>query len=170
MVQRRDRGQLERLRPAEAPSTRSWTSSTLLNNWYIRRSRRRFWKLGRRQRTRREAYATLHARAAAALPRAPAPFMPFITDDIWRNLRRRRRRPESIHLARLARVRRRLPRRATLEREDGGHRARRVHGPRPCATSTTSRSASPWPPCTSSRATPRSAPSSWRWRRSSATS
>jgi isoleucyl-tRNA synthetase len=68
----------------------------LLTNWYIRRSRRRFWKSGE-DRDKREAYATLHA-ALLKLCLVASPFMPFLTEEIWRNLRPEGS-PDSIHLA-----------------------------------------------------------------------
>jgi len=68
----------------------------LLTNWYIRRSRRRFWKSGD-DRDKREAYATLRA-ALLKLTLVAAPFMPFLTEEIWSNLRPEGA-PDSIHLA-----------------------------------------------------------------------
>jgi isoleucyl-tRNA synthetase len=68
----------------------------LLNNWYIRRSRRRFWK-SENDEDKLEAYATLHD-ALKTLITVAAPFMPFITDAIWQNLRSEGD-AESVHLA-----------------------------------------------------------------------
>jgi isoleucyl-tRNA synthetase len=68
----------------------------LLNNWYIRRSRRRFWKSENDQ-DKLEAYATLHD-VLKTLITVAAPFMPFITDAIWQNLRSEGD-AESVHLA-----------------------------------------------------------------------
>jgi isoleucyl-tRNA synthetase len=68
----------------------------LLTNWYIRRSRRRFWKSGE-DRDKREAYAALQA-ALLKLCLVACPFMPFLTEEIWRNLRPEGS-PDSIHLA-----------------------------------------------------------------------
>ncbi len=67
-----------------------------LNNWYIRRSRRRFWRSGE-DADKSDAYATLN-RVLTRLSLAAAPIVPFITDEIWRNLRRGSG-PESVHLA-----------------------------------------------------------------------
>ena len=70
-----------------------------LNNWYIRRSRRRFWKStkeGSGDRDKIEAYATLRG-ALITLVKVAAPFMPFITDEIYRNLKAENN-PESVHL------------------------------------------------------------------------
>ncbi|MCL2069598.1 MAG: isoleucine--tRNA ligase [Treponema sp.] len=72
----------------------------LLNNWYIRRSRRRFWKSvgadGTSDTDKTEAYATLYA-VLKTLISVACPFMPFTTEAIWQNLRKKTE-PESIHL------------------------------------------------------------------------
>ena len=57
----------------------------LLNNWYIRRSRRRFWRSGN-DTDKQEAYATLHT-ALMKLILVAAPFVPFITEEMYANLR-----------------------------------------------------------------------------------
>jgi isoleucyl-tRNA synthetase len=67
----------------------------LLNNWYIRRSRRRFWK-SENDEDKLEAYATLHD-VLKTLITVAAPFMPFITDAVWQNLRSEGD-AESVHL------------------------------------------------------------------------
>jgi isoleucyl-tRNA synthetase len=67
----------------------------LLNNWYIRRSRRRFWRSGN-DTDKQEAYQSLHA-ALMKLILVAAPFIPFITEEIYANLRTPGL-PESIHL------------------------------------------------------------------------
>jgi isoleucyl-tRNA synthetase len=67
----------------------------LLNNWYIRRSRRRFWRSGD-DADKRAAYQALHA-ALMKLVLAASPFIPFITEEIYGNLRTPSM-PESIHL------------------------------------------------------------------------
>jgi isoleucyl-tRNA synthetase len=67
----------------------------LMNNWYIRRSRRRFWRSGN-DADKREAYQTLHA-ALLKLIMTAAPFIPFITEEIYSNIRTPGM-PESIHL------------------------------------------------------------------------
>jgi isoleucyl-tRNA synthetase len=71
----------------------------LLNNWYIRRSRRRFWRAieNGADNDKNEAYAAL-LEALLTLIRVAAPFMPFTTETIWQNLRRPHD-PVSIHLA-----------------------------------------------------------------------
>ena len=66
-----------------------------LTNWYIRRSRRRFWKSGD-DTDKASAYATLHS-VLLRLCRIAAPFVPFISEEIYRNLRTPSM-PESVHL------------------------------------------------------------------------
>jgi isoleucyl-tRNA synthetase len=71
-----------------------------LNNWYIRRSRRRFWRAVEKEGgdiDKTEAYGTLYE-VLKKLITVAAPFMPFTTDAIWQNLRRESD-PESVHLA-----------------------------------------------------------------------
>lgn len=67
----------------------------LLNNWYIRRSRRRFWR-SENDGDKEQAYATLYT-VLLQLTKIAAPFIPFITDEIYRNLRDESS-PESVHL------------------------------------------------------------------------
>jgi len=57
----------------------------LLNNWYIRRSRRRFWR-SENDSDKAEAYGTLYS-VLKTLTLVAAPFMPFTTEAIWQNLR-----------------------------------------------------------------------------------
>lgn len=66
-----------------------------LNNWYIRRSRRRFWK-SENDGDKRQAYGTLYSVLLKTVTVA-APFMPFITEEIYQNLKTSGM-PESIHL------------------------------------------------------------------------
>lgn len=63
------------------------------SNWYLRRSRRRFW------RSEPEAYQTLHS-VLATVTRVLAPALPFLTEDIYQNLVRSvdATAPESVHL------------------------------------------------------------------------
>jgi len=71
-----------------------------LNNWYIRRSRRRFWRAiekGSGDTDKLEAYGTLYE-VLKILIAVAAPFMPFTTDEIWQNLRKKDD-PESVHLS-----------------------------------------------------------------------
>jgi isoleucyl-tRNA synthetase len=67
----------------------------VLTNWYIRRSRRRFWKSGD-DADKRQAYQSLYA-ALMKLIHVAAPFIPFVTEEIYGNLRSNDM-PESIHL------------------------------------------------------------------------
>jgi isoleucyl-tRNA synthetase len=67
----------------------------LLNNWYIRRSRRRFWR-SENDADKSQAYQSLHA-ALMRLVQVAAPFIPFLTDEIYRNLRTPSM-PISVHL------------------------------------------------------------------------
>ena len=69
-----------------------------LSNWYVRRNRERYWakdltddKIG--------AYTTLY-RVLVTLAKVAAPFVPFITDEIYTNLvcNLDRTQPESVHL------------------------------------------------------------------------
>jgi isoleucyl-tRNA synthetase len=71
----------------------------LLNNWYIRRSRRRFWRSSAsgKDTDKTEAYGTLYD-VLKTLITVAAPFMPFTTDAIWQNLRGEGE-AESVHLA-----------------------------------------------------------------------
>lgn len=64
-----------------------------LSNWYIRRSRRRFWK-SENDGDKFEAYQTLHA-VLVEFSKLMAPFMPFLSDEMYRNLTGL----ESVHLA-----------------------------------------------------------------------
>ena len=66
-----------------------------LTNWYIRRSRRRFWK-SEDDADKLRAYETLHA-VLLRLCQIAAPFTPFISEEIYRNLRTPGM-PESVHL------------------------------------------------------------------------
>ncbi len=66
-----------------------------LTNWYIRRSRRRFWK-SQDDTDKRQAYDTLNY-VLLQLSKIAAPFVPFISESIYRNLRTDAM-PESVHL------------------------------------------------------------------------
>jgi len=65
-----------------------------LSNWYVRRSRRRFWDSDP------DALATLH-QALRTLTLIMAPFIPFITEKLWQDLFRTTtdKNTESVHLA-----------------------------------------------------------------------
>ena len=67
-----------------------------LNNWYIRRSRRRFWK-SENDTDKKDAYATLYI-ALKTFALVAAPVIPFITETMWQNLRTDAD-AESVHLA-----------------------------------------------------------------------
>jgi isoleucyl-tRNA synthetase len=66
-----------------------------LTNWYIRRSRRRFWK-SEDDADKIQAYSTLYD-VLLGLCKIAAPFTPFIAETIYRNLRSEEM-PESVHL------------------------------------------------------------------------
>jgi isoleucyl-tRNA synthetase len=66
-----------------------------LTNWYIRRSRRRFWK-SEDDSDKQQAYATLY-HVLIELCKIAAPFTPFMAEEIYRNLRTDDM-PESVHL------------------------------------------------------------------------
>ena len=66
-----------------------------LTNWYIRRSRRRFWK-SQNDGDKLHAYRTLRY-VLVQLSKVAAPFTPFISEAIYRNLKGRSD-PESVHL------------------------------------------------------------------------
>ena len=67
-----------------------------LNNWYIRRSRRRFWK-SENDADKKFAYQTLY-RVLRRLTLVMAPVVPFVTEAIYQNLKLPNE-PESIHLS-----------------------------------------------------------------------
>ncbi|WP_199487392.1 isoleucine--tRNA ligase [Actinomadura spongiicola] len=67
-----------------------------LSNWYVRRSRRRFWE-GPRTPDGAAAFATLYE-CLETLTRLMAPIVPFITDHVW-DVIRPADGPESVHLA-----------------------------------------------------------------------
>jgi len=70
-----------------------------LTNWYVRRSRRRFWK-SEQDADKNDAYATLYW-VLTTLCRLIAPFVPFVTEAMYQNLVRSvdPDGPESIHHA-----------------------------------------------------------------------
>ncbi|MBI3647847.1 MAG: isoleucine--tRNA ligase [Actinobacteria bacterium] len=71
-----------------------------LSNWYVRRSRRRFWNPGGgASEDTLSAFHTLHE-CLVALATLLAPFTPFVAEALWRNLAAGRGgRPDSVHLA-----------------------------------------------------------------------
>ena len=69
-----------------------------MSNWYVRRSRERFWAKGMEQ-DKIKAYMTLYT-ALVTVAKAAAPMIPFMTEDIYQNLVKSidASAPESIHL------------------------------------------------------------------------
>ena len=69
-----------------------------MSNWYVRRSRDRFWAKGMEQ-DKINAYMTLYT-ALVEICKAAAPMIPFMTEEIYQNLVRsiNTEAPESIHL------------------------------------------------------------------------
>ena len=69
-----------------------------MSNWYVRRSRERFWAKGMEQ-DKINAYMTLYT-ALVTISKAAAPMIPFMTEDIYRNLvcSIDPTAPESVHL------------------------------------------------------------------------
>ena len=69
-----------------------------MSNWYVRRSRERFWAKGMEQ-DKINAYMTLYT-ALVTVSKAAAPMIPFMTEEIYQNLVRSidKDAPESIHL------------------------------------------------------------------------
>ena len=69
-----------------------------MSNWYVRRCRERFWAKGMEQ-DKINAYMTLYT-ALVTISKAAAPMIPFMTEDIYRNLvcSVDASAPESIHL------------------------------------------------------------------------
>ncbi|HEY5167851.1 MAG TPA: isoleucine--tRNA ligase, partial [Thermoleophilia bacterium] len=69
-----------------------------LSNWYVRRSRRRFWK-SESDRDKLAAYHTLYE-ALVTVVKLLAPFTPFVAEELYQNLVRQvdAGAPESVHL------------------------------------------------------------------------
>jgi len=70
-----------------------------LSTWYLRRSRRRFWK-SESDTDKQAAYSTLYT-ALVTLAKLLAPTMPFMAEELYQNLVRGvdTKAPESVHLA-----------------------------------------------------------------------
>lgn len=68
-----------------------------LSNWYIRRSRRRFWKSDD-DADKKGAYATLHY-SLTVITQLLAPWAPFMSDELYRELTVDMDAPESVHLS-----------------------------------------------------------------------
>ena len=75
-----------------------------MSNWYVRRSRERFWAKGMEQ-DKINAYMTLYT-ALVTISKTAAPMIPFMTEDIYQNLVRSidKDAPESIHLCKFPEV------------------------------------------------------------------
>ena len=69
-----------------------------MSNWYVRRSRERFWAKGMEQ-DKINAYMTLYT-ALVTVSKLAAPMIPFMTEEIYQNLVRSldKSAPESVHL------------------------------------------------------------------------
>lgn len=67
-----------------------------LSNWFVRRSRRRFWKSEETE-DKAEAYWTL-CKVLTNLARILAPFMPFLAEELWQNLTGDWQSENSVHL------------------------------------------------------------------------
>ena len=100
-----------------------------LSNWYVRRSRRRFWK-SESDADKLAAYHTLYE-ALVTLAKLLAPFTPFVAEEIYQNLVRSvdEAAPESVHLCAWP-ARGRRGRRRRRELRHGGGAPRRRDGPR----------------------------------------
>jgi len=83
---------LDAYEPVE-PARRIYRFVDDLSNWYVRRSRRRFWK-SQSDRDKQAAYQTLH-QALTTLALLMGPFAPFVADAMHRNLSD----GKSVHLA-----------------------------------------------------------------------
>lgn len=70
-----------------------------LSNWYVRRSRRRFWK-SENDLDKQNAYHTLYE-CLVTVCKLLAPFTPFVTEEMYQNLVRTvdQQAPESVHLS-----------------------------------------------------------------------
>ncbi|HEX2739454.1 MAG TPA: isoleucine--tRNA ligase [Rubrobacter sp.] len=70
-----------------------------LSNWYVRRSRRRFWK-GEDDQDKKAAHSTLYE-CLVAVAKLTAPFTPFVAESLYQNLvvNADETAPESVHLA-----------------------------------------------------------------------
>lgn len=67
------------------------------SNWYVRRSRRRFWK-SEDDGDKQSAYETLHY-VLLRISQLLAPFAPFLADYVWRELAQGTDLPSSVHLS-----------------------------------------------------------------------
>ena len=90
----------ENLAAYKVPETAKALQSFIdeLSNWYVRRSRARFWAKGMEQ-DKINAYMTLYT-SLVTFAKIAAPMIPFITENIYRNLvcSIDKNSPESVHL------------------------------------------------------------------------
>jgi isoleucyl-tRNA synthetase len=68
-----------------------------MSNWYVRRSRRRFWK-SEDDGDKQQAYVTLHY-VLCRIAQLLAPWSPFVADKLWRELTEGTKEPKSVHLS-----------------------------------------------------------------------
>src|SRR6185503_10280490 len=68
-----------------------------LSNWYVRRSRRRFWK-SEETADKNDAYVTLHY-VLCRIAQLLAPWSPFVADKLWRGLTAGMDEAQSVHLS-----------------------------------------------------------------------
>ena len=70
-----------------------------LSNWYVRRSRRRFWK-GEDDGDKKAAHSTLYE-CLTTVTKLTAPFTPFVAEELYQNLVTNAdpEAPDSVHLA-----------------------------------------------------------------------
>jgi isoleucyl-tRNA synthetase len=69
-----------------------------LSNWYVRRSRDRFWAADKRDQNKLDAYWTLYE-ALVTTTKLVAPFVPFLAETLWQNVTSVfKSHPESVHL------------------------------------------------------------------------
>ncbi len=68
-----------------------------LSNWYLRRSRRRFWKT-ESDKDKAAAYLTLHE-CLMTVAKLLAPAMPYLAESLYRNLNTDKNAPDSVHLS-----------------------------------------------------------------------
>lgn len=67
------------------------------SNWFVRRSRRRFWK-SEDDDDKSQAYTTLHY-VLVRLTQLLAPWAPFVADDVWRKVTKGAELPKSVHMS-----------------------------------------------------------------------
>jgi isoleucyl-tRNA synthetase len=90
------------------------------SNWYVRRSRRRFWK-SEDDSDKQQAYETLHY-TLLRICQLLAPFSPFLPDRIWRELVQGTSLPESVHLSDWPRVRPSQDKDSSINKPDNASR------------------------------------------------